>query len=143
MPSAEAFYRQTLSHRSLIKNESYPATKPNSTPHRVAAENNRASSSGHNRTADSEINELRHYPAQVELDSDAVTKEQMRWKGRPTTYLCKRHQVCYTSCYTRPAVEIVGEALKKLDESEGNCEWLLLRVRIWCEYLLGFEGREQ
>jgi hypothetical protein len=105
-----------------MQNENYPAIKPNSTPHRVAAESSRSSSPRHNRTADSEINELRQDPAQDELNSDAVAKDQMRWKGKPTIYLCKRHQVCYTSCYTRPALEIVREALKKLDESEGSCE---------------------
>lgn len=38
----------------------------------------------------------------------------LTFKSRPTTEICRNHEVCYSSQYTRPVTELLNEVLKEL-----------------------------
>lgn len=39
-------------------------------------------------------------------------KTETNWKGDPSTYCYKGHQMCYSSRYTRPAMSMLKEILE-------------------------------
>lgn len=98
-----------LHHMPTFTENSHPE-QATSDPSDTSTPSTRTSSQLHNDTES-----RRDSPQDSQIDKD-LTKDQLRWKGRPTTYVFKSHQTSYNSAYTRPAVEIVRETLKRLDQ---------------------------
>lgn len=59
----------------------------------------------------------------VSTSTNASDSRALSFKGPPTTRICKIHEFCYSSQYTRPATELLTEVLEErypVPETDGN-----------------------